>query len=468
MLKNLSLQRFGIAVEEWSRLAQLLFLAATLMLGIVLGYTTGTSLFFTKVGAEQMPVFYLLIGLLSFPVYSWFLQVVDRHSRSRLLGYMLLGSIALVLLMRLSIGFDILPAYYGIYIGFYFQWVLIIDIVFPSLVSDYFTALDWKRYVPFLAIALAVGQLLAGSLARLLAAYISSENILLSLPIIYAVAIAQIVHLERCCRAIEASSHELPSGLVESLKTFPQLVRQYPIVFFLAVSPLFTNILYSLGQFQSFTIYSLTFTIDRQLTSFLGLMWVVTSSVELFVIYFFTRPLIQRLAIGQMNLVYPLTTLAAFLALAINFSLPTAIAANINYSPLNKGIEGPVYHLNFNAVPQRLIGRVRTIGGGLFCSVGLSVAGGFLWTAEKVMTQFQISLSGIAIGLLFLLVRYLTGKAYLPADYASEVCHLTASDNSQEALTSWSLPASEQLYIEPCHVPIEAEAAIASDKLSRI
>ena len=448
MLESLIWQRFGIAADEFSRLRQLLLLASMLMVGIVLGYTTGTALFFTKVGSAQMPVIYLLIGVLSFPVYSWFLQVVDRHKRSCLLRYMLLGSIALVLLMRLAIAVDCLPLYYGIYLGFYFQWVLIIDIVFPSLVSDYFTAVDWKRYVPFLAIALAGGQLLAGSLARLLAAYISSENILLTLPILYAVAIAQVVYLERHGGAIEASPHEQPSGLLESLKTFPQLVRQYPIIFFVAVSPLLTNILYSLVQFQSFTIYSRTFTNDQELTSFLGSMWIINSSIELFVIYFFTRPLQERFGLNKMNLVYPLTTLSAFFALAFNFSLPSAIFANINYNPLNKGIEGPVYHLNFNAVPQRFIGRVRTLGGGFFCSVGLSLGGGFLLIAQKVISDFQISLIGMAIGLIFLVMRYLTGKAYLLTEYATEVSQITANDNCQDDLQNWSLSASEEFHLE--------------------
>lgn len=411
MLGSLIGQRFGKAVGEFSRLAQLLFLAGTLMVAIVLGYTTGTSLFFTKAGAEQIPLSYLLIGALSFPLYNSFLRVVDRYQKSILLGWMLLASIALVLFMRLSLAFNILPIYYAIYIGFYFQWVLVIDIVFPSLVSDYFTALDWKRYVSFLALALAVGKLLAGGLARLLAGYMSTENILLSLPILYLIALGQVMYLECQLAPSQIDLQESKSGILESLKTFPELVRNYPIAFFIAISPLFTNILYSLGEFQSFTIYSHIFSDDRQLTSFLGMMQVASSSLEMFAIYFLTRPLLERLRIDRMNLVYPLTTLIAFVGLLVNFSLPSAIVAHINYSPLNEGIEGPTYHLNYNAVPHQFIGRVRTIGGGLFCSVGLSIAGGFLWIAEKFMTHFQISLTGIAVGLVFLFTRYLMSKA---------------------------------------------------------
>lgn len=406
------LQCFGKVVGESSRSVQLLFLAVTVMVAIVLGYTTGTSIFFSKAGAAQMPLSYLLIGILSFPVYTSFLRVIDRYQKILLLRWMLLASIPLVLLMRLSIDLNILPVYYAIYISFYFQWVLIIDVVFPSLVSDYLTALEWKRYVSYLAIALAVGKLLAGGLARWLASYMSTENILLSLPILYAIGIGQVMYLES--HPSEIKSQESKSSFLESLKTFPEVVRNYPIVFFLAISPLFTNILYSLGEFQSFVIYSQIFREDRQLTSFLGTMQVVSSSLELVAIYFLTRPSIERLGIERMNLVYPLTTLVAFVGLLVNFSLPSAIVAHLNYNPLNKGIEVPTYHLNFNAVPHQFIGRLRTIGGGFFCSVGLSIAGGFLWMAEKFMTHVQISLTGIAVGVLFLFTRYLMGKGLAP------------------------------------------------------
>ncbi|NES85420.1 MAG: hypothetical protein F6K10_30645 [Moorea sp. SIO2B7] len=291
MLNRLIEQRFGISIQQGQRLAHLLFLAVSIMTFSVMALILGSSIFLTHAGAEYLPLSYLLMGLLSIPVYTWLSQVVDRTSRPKLFRYLLLVAMVVALILRGLIPLDTLPVYYVIHISFYFQWILVTEVLFPSLVADYFTSLDWKRYTPFLRMAIAVGGLLGGGLTSLLATQISTENMLLALPGLYAVVFAQLLYLEYTQTPIEGSSTEEEEGLVDNLKTLPLLLKNYPIISFLATSTFLFIVLYTVAEFQYFSIYSQTFN-DQDLTTFLGIMRIVNNLIPFIILYFVTRPLI--------------------------------------------------------------------------------------------------------------------------------------------------------------------------------
>jgi hypothetical protein len=106
-------------------------------------------------------------------------------------------------------------------------------------------------------------------------------------------------------------------------------MRRYPIMALIAGNGLLVVIVQRIIEFQVFTVYSETFTTTQDLTRFLGILHAGLSVLEFGVTYFFTRPLIHRLGVSRMNLVYPVFTLASLGGLAANFRLPAAIGANI-------------------------------------------------------------------------------------------------------------------------------------------
>ncbi len=375
----------------------------------VVSYTLGSSLFLTHVGSDRLPLFYLFIGSISILGYTWLAQVVDKFPRERLFRYVLLGGIALGLLLGLLNIPDSVVAYYVIFIIFAFQWNFHLDILFPSLVSDYFTTLEYKSYAPRLAIAQAVGGLLGGALTSWLAVKMATHNLLLVLPVFCAVAMGQISYLERSFTQLEGSVEE---G-VGNLRTFVLLVKSTPIVFFLASSTLVFFILYTFAQFQYFTIYAQVFPNDQQLTDFLGKIWILGNGVQLVVLSCFTQPLLPRLGVTRMNLVYPITTLASFIGLAVNFNLPSAIFAYVNNESLDQSINQPTHTLNYNAVPHSFVGRVRAIADGTFLGLGFILAGALLLPASSFLTPSQITWIGIGLCCGFGLLRYFQNKSYL-------------------------------------------------------
>ncbi len=409
-----SLNKFlGLRISTWKlgRLAQLLLIAGTVLVYSAISMAVANSLFVSQVGASSLPIAFIAIGLCSIPAYILFSQIVDRYSRPKLFRYALLISIALTLVMRCLLVLDVSAVYYLLLIFIFFQWDFHNAILYPGLLTDYFTTLEYKEYAPYVGIAQSVGTILGGGLTIVLSRYLQTEDLLFCLPIIFAIAIAQLWCLEKSQSLLETETQETSVGIIESFKTFPALATRYPLIFFLASSSFLLVIIYISSEFLWFNIYGQQFT-DEALTSFLGLMRIVISSVQILVLYVFTRPLLKWLGVARMNVVYPLTTLASLAVLSLNFNLPAAVGLQVNGDALYKSINTPVHQLNFNGIPREFLGRVRAFSDGLLYAFGLTLAGVILFLSEHYLSLVQITWLVGSLTVLLLLVRLPMGKFY--------------------------------------------------------
>ena len=405
------MERLGLSINPVSRLTQLLLLAVAVLSYSVVAMAVANSLFVSHVGAGNLPFAFILIGLCSMPAYVVFSQIIDRYSRPKLFRYILLLSIFAILGLRLLLSLDVVAVYYILLIAIFFQWDFHNNILYPSLLTDYFTTLEYKQYAPFIGIAQAVGTMLGGGLTVVLSHYLRTRDLLFCLPVLFAVAFAQLVYLEKSQRRIDRIYAKTKTGIIESLQTFPDLVKRYPLVSFLASSSFLLVIIYISSEFLWFNIYGQHFS-EEALTEFLGLMRIIISLVQVVVLYALTRPLLKWLGVAQMNPVYPLTTLISFSGLLLNFNLLAAIGLHINGDALYKAINLPVHQLNYNGVPQEFIGRVRALSDGVIYSVGLTLAGVLLWLCHLYLSLGQITWLAAGLTVLLLLVRLPMGKFY--------------------------------------------------------
>ncbi|OKH19376.1 cyclic nucleotide-binding domain-containing protein [[Limnothrix rosea] IAM M-220] len=397
---------------KFDRLLQLLSLAVTVLIYSVLGMAIANSLFVSKVGASQLPFAFALIGLCSMPAYLLFSQLVDRYSRTKLFRYILFGSIPVILGLRFLLNYDSPYLYYLLLIAIFFQWDFHNNVLYPSLLTDYFSTLEYKRYAPNIGIAQAIGTLLGGTLTTVLSHYCSTKNLLLCLPIFYVLGIAQLLYLERSQRQLAQASQSAESvGLWESMRTFPELVKRYPLSLFLASSSFLLVIIYISSEFLWFNIYGDHFD-EQALTGFLGLMRIVISLIQVAVIYGATKPLLEILGVARLNPVYPMTTLTTFGILLSSFGLPAAIALHINGDALYKAINLPIHQLNYNAIPREFVGRIRSLSDGLIYAVGLTLAGVVLWLGEIYLDLKQMAWIVAGLTLLLLAVRLPMGRFY--------------------------------------------------------
>ncbi|MDJ0702394.1 MAG: cyclic nucleotide-binding domain-containing protein [Leptolyngbyaceae cyanobacterium MO_188.B28] len=394
-----------------NRLTQLLLLAVTVLIYSVLSMAIGNSLFVSYVGAEHLPLAFILIGLCSMPAYILFSQVVDRYSRLELFRYVLLGSVFIALGLRLLLTQESSYVYYSLLIAVFFQWDFHNNVLYPSLLTDYFTTLEYKRYAPYIGVAQAVGTLIGGGLTVLLSHFLRTRDLLYCLPVVFILAVVQLAWLESSQRQLNQIKSEQSVSVLESLQAFPDLVKRYPLSLFLASSSFLLVIIYISSEFLWFNIYGDHFS-DQTLTGFLGLMRIVISLVQVAVIYGVTRPLLKTWGVPRMNPVYPLTTLASFWGLLSHFGLPAAMGLHLNGDALYKAINLPVHQLNYNAIPREFIGRIRTLSDGFIYSIGLTLAGAMLWLCETQLSLMQIAWVVMGLTFLLLLVRAPMGRFY--------------------------------------------------------
>ena len=398
-------------MAKFDRLPQLLLLAVTVLVYNVMAMAIANSLFVSQVGAGQLPIAFMLIGVCSLPIYGVFSQIADRYSRPQLFRYVLLGSIVGMVGLRFLINFDTVWVYYGLLIAIFFQWDFYNNLLYPGLLTDYFTAIEYKRNAPYIGIAQAVGTLLGGGLTLLLSNYFPSRELLWCLPIFMAIAFVQLVYLEGSQRRLQVSQPEKQS-IMESLKTIPDIGKRHPLILFLSGSTFLLVIIYICSEFLWFNIYGQQFD-ESQLTGFLGLMRMVISLIQVVFLYGITRPLLKWVGVARLNAVYPVTTLLSLGGLLFNFKLPMAIALHINGDALYKSINLPVHQLNYNAIPPQYVGRIRALSDGLIYSVGLTLAGAILWLCHLYLSLTQITYLALALTVLLLLVRIPMGKFYL-------------------------------------------------------
>jgi hypothetical protein len=426
-------------IKQFDRLPQLLLLAVTVLIYNVMAMAIANSLFVSQVGAGDLPLAFMLIGLCSLPIYGAFSQIADRYSRPQVFRYVLLGSIVLMVGLRWLINLDATWVYYVLLMAIFFQWDFYNNLLYPGLLTDYFTILEYKRYAPFIGIAQAVGTLVGGGLTLLLSNYFPSRELLWCLPGFMAIAFGQLVYLERSQRRLQTIKEE-KSSLIESWKILPELGKRYPLVLFLAASSFLLVIIYLCSEFLWFNIYGEQFD-ESQLTGFLGLMRMIISLIQVVFLYGITRPLLKWVGVARLNAVYPVTTLLSLGGLLFNFKLPTAIALQINGDALYKSINLPVHQLNYNGIPHQYVGRVRALSDGLIYSVGLTLAGLVLWLCHLYLSLVQITWLAIILTAVLLLVRIPMGKYYIQSleeMIRSDLINLDDFDEPENQLPSQS------------------------------
>jgi len=399
-------------ISRFGRLTQILLLAVTVLTYNVIAMAIANSLFVSHVGAAKLPIVFVLIGLCSLPIYGIFSQIADRYSRPQVFRYVLLISIASMFGLRFLIELDVAWTYYILLITIFFQWDFNNNILYPSLLTDYFTTLEYKQYAPYVGIAQALGTLIGGGLTIFLSRFFPSRELLLSLPLLMAITFGQLLYLEKSQRRLQTNTSVNNLSLLESLQTLPDLIQRYPLILFIAASTFLLVIIYISSEFLWFNIYGQNFE-ESDLTGFLGLMRMIISLIQVVFLYGITRPLLKWIGVARLNTIYPITTLLSLGGLWLNFNLAAGIGLHINGDALYKSINLPVHQLNYNGIPHQYVGRIRALSDGLIYSVGLTLAGGFLWLCHLYLSLEQITLLAIGLTVLLLLVRMPMGKFYI-------------------------------------------------------
>ena len=434
---------------------QFLCLATMLSAANVVLGTIASAVFLAERGPNELPLFYLALAALSIPLASALSTVIDRWSRVRIFQGLMLGLAAVAVALWL-LGSLRLPAVpYAIYLTSH-----ILDIagqlVFWLLVSEYFTTLDLKRSTTTLAMGLALGGVLGGGAAMLLAEAINVSDLLLVLPPLCVAMIGQVIWLDRSLEPIGGGPSGGEDGLLDSLRSLPVLMLRYRFALLTSASVLLATVLYCFQEYLVFTVYAAAFPEADELARFLAALYAGLQLVEVILLYAVSRPLIAHSGPVLRNAIFPLSTLASLGWLGLTFQLPAAVLSHTNSDAVYNAIYEPVRTLNFVALPLRILGRVRTVADGMIYPAGIALGGLLLLMLQVHLTLQGIAIAALLCALALLAVSIAIGQSFLPtlvrnlragaisvadvvagiralpASVATDVRHMLASEDAEE------------------------------------
>jgi MFS family permease len=388
------------------------FVVLAFLLGVQNTYasTLVASQFLVQVGAQSIPLYYILFAGVSIPFAALFSSVIDRYPRRQLFVCMLASlTIVTIVLPALPQRGTALP---------YFAYLIVQLVehlsfgVYFILVGDYFSALSSKRNAGRIALGMAVGGLVGGGLLTAVAPLGGPVIAGWVTPVLVAAALVHGSWMTRRHQPLDAAAPASRESFVDSLAILSRLVRRYPLIALMSAAMFLNVLLHCIAEFLAFTIYTIRFPRAEDLTAFLGLVNAGLSVLGFLVIVLFTDRQLPRFGVPKMNRVYPVLNLLTFGLLAIAPGLPAAVLANVSYDPCERGIDVPVTALNYNAVRHRFVGRVRVFIDGMVFPLGLAAAGLLLLGFAGRIDLRVVAASGLVLSAALLAVHLRIGKQY--------------------------------------------------------
>ena len=394
-----------------SRAGQFVLLAFLLAAQNTYVSTVVASRFLAAVGAEGIPLYYILYAVVSIPLAAFITGVIERLPRRRIL----VG--ALAIFTALTVALPILPAMGAVrpYAAYLIVRVFehLIYSVYYILIADYFSVTDSKRYAGRIALGMAVGGLIGGGLLTVVAAFGGPVAAAFAAPALVALALVYGGWVTRRHQPLDAAAPAASRETVlDSLRVLPQLVQRYPLIALMTAAMFLNVLLQCFAEFLAFSIYTIHFPQADQLAVFLGLVNAGLSVLGFVVIVLFTERALPRLGVPIMNRVYPALDVVTFAVLAVTPSLPAGILANVSYDPFEHGIDVPVTTMNYNAIRHRFVGRVRVLIDGIVYPLGLASAGLLLLAVAARIDLRLVAAAGLLLSLLLLALHWQIGRQY--------------------------------------------------------
>jgi HEAT repeat protein len=395
------------------RIAKIVVLAILLACGNTYASTLAAVQFLNVAGSEQLPLYYLLFAAVSVPVSLELARVIDRYPHYKVLLVLIAGTVAVGTTSAALARGDHEGGVFALYLGISVLEQLSYSVYFV-LLADHLTALEINRYTALVSTAMAAGGLLGGGLVWAGTRAASASILLYGLAPLLGLAAVQAVWIARSEQPPDpAGPSEPEESLAESLRSLPRIIARYPIALLIAAGVFLNQVTQCVIEFQAFAVYTEIFPEEQALGGFLGLMNAALNLIGVALSLGFTKPMIRRLGVDRMNLIFPGATLLAFVWLSIDLALPAAIFGHIVYDALAHSIDAPVFTANYNAIGHRFVGRVRVFCDGIVYPVALAASGVMLMGARQVLDPLGISFLGAVLAIVFVAVGWRVGHLYV-------------------------------------------------------
>ena len=417
---------FRLEHGEWVKLIQFGLFGFLLQMGMGIGFSAGDAAFLSNVGADSLPVIFLLTPIVMVLYTAIFSFLLVRSSIGHMvdftLGALIAGGATLWALLDAGLDPEWQTILYYILKLYLAVWYIALYTLFWNFTDTYFDIQDAKRLFPLFAAFCALGTATGALFVSLFASSFPMHYFLL----IWAGIALLTAPLARFLRRrwgqiaendMAATEHD--DSTVNQLAEVGRAFRNSRYAIVLTMTLFITLLMTNLAEFQ----YSKVLQDGRseaELASLLGALYAAANLFNLVVCLFVFNRLVARFGVRNVAFIQPLTYFAVFGYFFLQGGTGAALAAFFAYHGVLTSIQYNNENLLFNAVPSHVKRPLRTVMEGMCEPVASLVAGGFLLYAANHLDMRELSGIGVITGMVLIGVVVALRQLY-PAAMAANM-----------------------------------------------
>ncbi len=392
-------------------------LAIMLQAGLSLGISAADSLFLVRVGADKLPIIYLLtpvMMLVYIALYTWMLGRVGVGRTMYITLTFLVGGGVLLFLgleentaLSAALGVPETTLVYVVKL-YTVLWFIALYTLLWNFIDSYFDILDAKRLFAFFSGGIALGTMIGGGLTAGLVQVMRVQDLflvwsglaLLTFPVVWVI--------QRRFRQLSEEETEhgaVGTGLGRQLRLVGGAVRESRYVKLLIAVFLTVLLVTTLCEYQYMTIFQRDRT-EAQVASLFGQLYAGVNVFNLFVNLVLFNRLVAWIGVRNTALIQPIVYAITFSYFLLDYGFGAALAGFVAYQGLLTSIDYNNQNFLFNALPSRAKAQVRTFIEGLCEPLAVALGGLFLLYGARQLSPEMISTialgaSGVALALVF-------------------------------------------------------------------
>jgi CRP-like cAMP-binding protein/HEAT repeat protein len=396
---------FNVRPAEWPRVQVLFAMVAVLLIGSMWGESIVEAAFLRQVGVRYLPLAIMANAIFSILAMAFYTAFADRVANDRLLLVILgAGVVGILVGLALLAGGLVVVAFPLLYMVAAVPLTDVFNVHWATYVNGFYDTRAARRIVP----VLGAGARLAGIVAGLTMPIMNTALPPTGIIAIWLACVAGMAMLgwqmprllkEPPTLARATRSPVKPPSMVAHLREGYRYVSKSPFLRVMALTALLTMVLLAFINYQAGKVLLERLGTVQNIANFTGLLNGLGNLVALpFQLIFLSR-VIGRVGLGNMSLVFPLTTVAACGGLVAAPGLASAAFGQLDRSILRTTFRNPIDTLLYNAVPLRMKGRARGFIAGLMVPAG-SLIGGCLLLLLQADPAWAHATALVLVGLL--------------------------------------------------------------------
>ena len=315
---------------EWQKLAQFALFGFLLQMGLGIGFSAGDAAFFSHVGADALPVIFMLTPAVMLVYTGLFSVLMVRFS----LNHMVMATLAMlvaggvILWALLGRAGDSAPLYYVLKL-YLAMWYIALYSLFWNFTDAYFDIQDAKRLFPLFAAFCALGTAAGALIVNLLAAVVPLPSFLLLWAGIALATMPLARSLGRRWPQLSESDTEesgQPAGVAEQVAMMANSFRTSRYTLVLTATLFVTLLMTNLAEYQYAAVLQRGRN-EAQLAALFGALYAASNIFNLLVCLFVFNRLVMRLGVRNVAFILPLTYFAVFGFFFLSSGYAAAIAA---------------------------------------------------------------------------------------------------------------------------------------------